>query len=245
MIIDIDKALEHSFVLTHLPWQYGLFCKRMQAAGFKTMPTEFLRRMPHCLMLDGVVGGHKHYQYKAVSTTYYHIINMANTLGWDYVTVFESDAYPMTDCRNELNQFFTQNPAPDDTVCLSLGNLHWVKHDGSHSRGVVGRYVLPDCLCGAHAVLHPKSGYRRWLDGYLSKPENADCNSDHLHSIHPQCYTTDWSYFIQVYDSPQGWIKDTGIPYFKHFAGLDPETGAALDYNDALAGYGSGVGTSK
>lgn len=223
MNVTMSSIMRRSFVLTDTPSQYGVFCKRMKSAGFSSIPLEYPVATPRCLIGDEVSHSHA----KDVADATYRIVSMANALEWDCVTVFEHNAYPMTDCNSRLIEFFDKNPIPDDAVAVSLGNTRWIKNTGQYIRAAAGRYKLPQELYGSHAIVYLRGGYDLWLSGFRALEAGEHCRVDAYERIHPKCYATDQSFFIQVTGEPV--LDGPRTPgQFADFSGLDPNTGIVV-----------------
>lgn len=207
MKFTVDEMMKYSFVMAMDEVEYMVFCGRMKNSGFKDLPPMYKGIYPSVLFGNGRVN--------ACALNHFVFVNMAKTLGYPHVTIFESDACPMKGCYDELGRFFEEHGVPDDAHEISLGNLHWIKdwnngnkrcHKLIDVNNGYGR--AQDDLCGAHAVIVFKAGYDTWLNSYIER--RTEINADSFNQLTPKFYAAQRSFFLQKKDVWQyyDWISD-------------------------------------
>jgi len=210
MEFSIKDFLDKSFVIVKDAYEFRRFCKRMSEAGFSTMPCKYIGLYPPGL----VQCESKSRPSVFCALSHYVLINMAKTMDWPCVTIFESDAYPMNGCAAKLEKLFSQNGIPDKADLITFGNINFIRqydngtmdnclYDVSHGYGRIRGNIW-----GAHAVVVFRKGYDLWLANYLK--HDREFHADWFNDLVPNAYSTDRSYFIQVKDRLQyaSWIRD-------------------------------------
>lgn len=201
MDFTIDDLMRHAYVMVTSDDEYCLFARRMWYAGFDRIPTKYVGLYPKVLFDGGFYG---------CSLTHFNLVNMARTLNLDHITIFESDAYPMRDCRTNLARFLSKGGVPDDADELVFGNLHFIRDWTNRGRGRkclvdvddqqrFGR--IKDDLWGAHAVVIFRKAYDTWINNYLKQEKQI--GADFFKWLTPNCYATTRSFFLQVKDKLQ------------------------------------------
>ena len=212
----VDDMFENSFVMVKDDGEYDRFCMRMKAAGFGKMPLKYVGMYPKILFCGGNGG------VNACALNHFVIVNMARTLDLPCVTIFESDAYPMKNCHDELSAFLDSNGFPEDADLAIYGNLEYIREWGHGRRkdfciyDVQNGYgIIEKNLWGAHAVVVAKRGYDRWIDSFISQPKQI--NADFFKWITPYSYATERSFFIQwkdVIQNPQEIVDKENLKDF-------------------------------
>jgi hypothetical protein len=205
MKFNVEKMMAYAIVMAKDNGEYERFGNRMTTAGFKVPPL-YIGQYPKVLFGGAV---------NVCALNHFVFVNMAKTLGWPHVTIFESDAYPMRNCAVELDKFFSQYGVPDDAELITFGNLHWIRdwtnggdtdHRLSDIQGGYGRHVGE--LWGAHAVTVFSRGYDKWLKSYIDR--KTMINADSFVKLADKCYSPFRSFFLQKKDTVQylDWIVD-------------------------------------
>jgi len=201
MKFTVEDFQRNAFVMVRNDDEYCQFCKRLWYGGFDRIPNKYRGQYPEVLFGKGAY-------YCALN--HFVLVNMAKTLGLDHITIFESDAYPMIDCKKNLSRLLDEEGVPDDADEVVFGNLHfirdWTNKKSGHKclvdvdeKGRYGR--IKDDLWGTHAVVIFAKGYDTWLDNYIKQP--SQIGPDFFKWLTPNCYATTRSYFIQVKDKLQ------------------------------------------
>ena len=165
----------------------------MIRAGFDKIPRRYQGRYPSVLFGRGC---------NVCALNHFVLVNMAMTMGWPWVTIFESDAYPLKNCRDQLGEFLGSTGVPKDADEIIYGNLHFIR---DYTYGGKNNFCLVDVgegyghikhdLWGAHAVTIFKQGYERWINNYLK--QSTQINADFFMWLTPNCYATTRSFFLQ------------------------------------------------
>jgi len=199
----VDEMMEHSFALAVSGEEYGRFAERMESAGFGKIPPMYDGRFPACSVPNGM---------DACALSHLELIKAAKSLNFPQITIFESDAYPATNCRDELGRFL-DGGIPDDATEITFGNLHFVRrHDLAGKHGLFdtdGRFGrIKGDLWGTHAATVFRSGYDQWIENFIS--HRPLIHADFYNTLTGKCYATERSFFIQVKDRLQypTWIAD-------------------------------------
>ena len=200
MDFTVDDLMRNSYVMVTNDTEYEIFSRRMLNAGFENIPAKYVGLYPKVLFGGNVNG---------CALTHFNLVNMARTLNLDHITIFEYDAYPMIECRDKLEEFFSKGGVPDDAAEIVLGNLHFIRDwtDKGGSKCLVdvdaqrrfGR--IKRDLWGAHAVVVFRNGYDKWIESYLMQPRQI--NADFFNWLTDNCYATTRSFFIQVKENLQ------------------------------------------
>ena len=194
MNFTIDDMFRHSFVMAKDEKEYDRFCSRMKAQGFDMMPRVFYGNFPKCLV------GDKGYRSKFVlcSLAHFFLVRMAKTLDLPHITIFESDAYPMKECKEKL-RIFLEGGVPDDSDELVFGNLHFIRNYNRFLKDAGNKFGRIKCnLWGAHSVVVFRKAYDQWLRAYLKC--DWEIHADFFNNLVDRCYATTRSFFIQVKD---------------------------------------------
>ena len=190
-----DDMFRHSFVMVKDDKEYKRFCGRFVAQGFDVMPKVFYGNFPKCLVGDK---GDRS-KFVLCSLAHFSLVRMAKTLDLPHITIFESDAYPMKGCREELGRLL-ENGVPDDSDELVFGNIQFIrKFDGFLKDVGCGFGRIKENLWGAHSVVIFSRAYDQWLRSYLEC--NWEIHADFFNNIVRNCYAATRSFFIQAKDS--------------------------------------------
>ena len=194
MRFSVHGMMKNSFVLVRNDEEYESFSNRMLDAGFYEVPKRYIGKFPYGLSpvprdRVGLVN---------CALAHFSIVNMALSMDWDHVTIFESDALPMIDCKNELGRLL-EGGVPDDAQAITFGSLHFIRENGRFLYDCDGRFgKIAKNLWGSHAVTIFGQGYRTWLDNFLSHDE--EFHADWPNELLPHYYATVRSYFVQWKD---------------------------------------------
>lgn len=209
MKFTMDDFLMNSFCMAKDESEHVRFGRRMKAAGFDRIPRLYRGNYPKVLFNEGKTDVDVYY----CALNHYVLVNMALTLDLPFITVFESDAFPMKSCRDELSMFFDEHGVPDDADELTFGNINFI-------RDYSGKFGLKDVrdgygrikgdLWGTHAAIYFRRGYEKWLKSYLDRKDQI--GPDFYNWLVPNAYSSERSFFIQ-------WKEELQYPTYL----LDPQ----------------------
>jgi hypothetical protein len=141
---------------------------------------------------------------------------MAKTLNMPHITIFESDCYPMKDCRAKLGEFLDNGGVPDDADEVVLGSINFIRRYDKFLKDVDGRFGrIKKNLWGAHAVVIFNKAYDKWLNGMLGC--TWEIHADFFNNLVPNCYATTRSFFVQWKDKfeyPNLMVDKENLSYF-------------------------------
>lgn len=159
--MDLEEMISHSFCLSCSEQEWNAFSDQFDRCGFEMKPRPLdgrlisfnpeFERFPHRSWI-GCTLGHR------------YCVAFAKAMGWDYVTVFESDALPSRDCAEVLSGIL------DKGIPLCAGMVVWGTnffvdnwnkfiYDGTEKIGLHNGNKLH----GSQAVTY----FRHYYDTYL------------------------------------------------------------------------------
>jgi len=146
-MFDLETILNNSYVVTDDPTRFDQLCKTFSAVGLSPLP----KIWKACrIENEGSLGN-------AISQ--YSLVRYAQQQNLPWIVVFEDDAVPSNDAKEELVRAF--NERPDDALCLSLG---W-SADSDPRQGEFSKSSEHRRVYGSHAyVLFGQDAYSAYVD---------------------------------------------------------------------------------
>lgn len=187
MTITISELLEKSFVLSVSPARYDTFCHRFSKYGLnKPLP----RLYKGFKLKNGVynkIGLIKTNNICNCNISHVCLIKVIQSLGWDYVCIFEDDALPCKNIIRDLTYYLTD--IPDDTDMIKFGHLTQNTPCAASNNKFVRQKTL-----GSHAYLIFKKYYAQFAESFLVEQRiDRLCMNDTTKNI----YSTNKLLFIQ------------------------------------------------
>jgi len=153
--IELEELLEHSFVLTIDDKRLQTFKKVFKHHGIHPLPKKWKGR---CEWWNSPI-------YNCCQS-HKDIVEHARKRNWDFVCVFEDDAWPINGVVDKLKSLLAN--VPDDCQSLLLGHIcNW------KNNGVSGEFIKGFLGYGTHAYVVFKGGYDKFIQT-LDKLKVAD-----------------------------------------------------------------------
>lgn len=121
MKLTLKDMLQYSFVISINDKQYDIFKQRFEQAGLNDPLPRLVKGAQYRNDIYKNAGFIKTSNIINCTISHDAIVRMAQTLDWPFVCVFEDDALPSIDAKQELERIL-QN-IPDECDCLRLGYM--------------------------------------------------------------------------------------------------------------------------
>ena len=145
MKIELEELLAHSFVLTIDDKRFQTFKKVFEHHNLNPLPKKWT--------------GHSEWWNSPIYNCYLShkdIVEHARKSNWDFVCVFEDDAWPINGVVDKLKSLLTN--VPNNCQSLLLGHIcNW------KNNGVSGEFIKGFLGYGTHAYVVFKRGYDKFI----------------------------------------------------------------------------------
>ena len=195
MKFTIEDMFRNSFCITTSEENYRTFRQRMLCAGFsdEMMPKMFNGTHPKSIAKNCI-------PVQLCALSHYYIINMAKTLDFPWVTIFEDDALPMKNCKETLEQFILESELPDNADIIIWGNLEFIhQYQWYCNNNVVfnNHYaLLRHKIWGSQSNTIFKKDYDTWLSAFHFF-DDKELSPDWYHYLGENKYVSTRSFFLQ------------------------------------------------
>lgn len=190
--IDLQSLLEHSFVISVNQKQLQTFNERFKAAKLDCPLPKLFRGFQLKNGIHRQSGFIKTNNVINCTLSHMAIVTAAAALGWPYVCIFEEDALPASDAKEQLEQIL--KVVPDNCKCLRLG--YRIVDDKNIARS--SRFISNVTAWGSQAQIVFSSYYDEMLKNleYLPVADITALNNKNVLLADP-CL------FVQKHISPE------------------------------------------
>lgn len=201
--ISIESFINNAFCISQSDEEYRVFAGIFNRAGFTKVPRQIDTRLitfsPEFMKFPSR-------NNMGCTIAHRQCVAIAKSLGWDHVTVFETDAYPSRDCVKELSEILSGG-VPKCAGMVVWGTLNFV-YDSSpfvyYGSDKLGLHNGASGLWGSQAVTYFKSYYDTYLQ-ITADPTDSPRHSDEYKQF-PNVWISKSSMFMQMRNGiPQHW----------------------------------------
>lgn len=161
MTIPISELLQKSFVLSVSSTRYHTFCERFTKYGLNTPLPRLYKGFELKNGVYNKIGLIKTNNICNCNISHVCLIKVIQSLGWDYVCIFEDDALPCKDILSKLEYYLKD--IPDNIDLLKLGHIEfWDRHN------TTSKYIQQQTL-GSHAYIIFKQYYEEFTRLFLKE----------------------------------------------------------------------------